>query len=63
MHKDVTGKDLAVGDKVVYSDGRYADLNLGYVIGFSPKNIRVADRPGDIHGCIKASSQVAKVEE
>lgn len=62
MHKDVTGKDLSVGDRVVYSGGRYMDLKVGYVVGFTPKRIKVSYRRDDPHGTVKASDQVAKVE-
>lgn len=61
MLKDVTGKDLAVGDKVVYSGGGYMDLSVGYVVGFTPKRIKVA-RSLASEGSVKTSEQVAKVD-
>lgn len=63
MHKDVTGKDLNVGDKVVYSGSYRSQLHTGYVVGFTPKNIRVAPSPDTTYGQLKAPTQVAKVEE
>lgn len=62
MHKDVTGKELMIGDKVVYSDSRYANLHVGFVIGFTPQNIRVGYRKDQQRGSIKSSDQVAKVD-
>lgn len=38
--KDVTGKKLAIGDKIVFM--RRYSLYAGEVIGFSPKMVRVA---------------------
>lgn len=38
---DCVGKELKIGDKVICSDMKYADLLIGEVIGFTPKKIRV----------------------
>lgn len=39
--KDCVGKELNIGDKVICSDMRYADLLIGEIIGFTPKKARV----------------------
>lgn len=39
--KDCVGKEISLGDKVVCSDMRYADLLIGEVIGFTPKKARI----------------------
>lgn len=39
--KDCVGKELKIGDKVVCSDMKYADLLIGEIIGFTPKKARV----------------------
>ena len=41
---DCVGKRLNIGDKVVCSDMRYADLLIGEIIGFTPKKARVRIR-------------------
>lgn len=58
---DVRGKPLAVGDRVVYSTGRYANLYVGYVVGFTPKRIKVGSSMLSA-GIVKSSDQIAKVE-
>ncbi len=62
MHKDRLGKDLAVGDRVVWCDSRYADLKVGFVTSFTPKCIRVWGQRDSQLGEIKTSVQVAKIE-
>lgn len=66
--KDVTGKILAVGDKVVMipQNGYTVSLSTGIVIGFTAQKVRIQvtekawaysdDR------CLKYPEQVAKVE-
>lgn len=61
MHKDVTGKNLSVGDRIVYSGGGYMDLTVGFVVGFTPKRIKVG-RTVSSEGTVKTSAQVAKVD-
>ena len=39
--KDCVGKELNIGDKVICSDMRYADLLIGEIVGFTPKKARV----------------------
>lgn len=60
--RDVTGKVLAVGDRIVYSSGTYADLRPGYVVGFTPKCIKVGPTLSST-GIVKSPDQVAKVEK
>lgn len=62
MHKDRLGNDLAVGDRVVWCDSRYADLKVGFVTGFTPKRIKVWGERNSQLGEIKTSVQVAKIE-
>lgn len=38
---DCTGKELNVGDMIVAADGKYAELLLGKVTGFTEKKIRI----------------------
>jgi len=40
-HKDYLGTDIQVGDVVVYSDGKYADLNTGMVTKRNPILLQV----------------------
>lgn len=46
---DCVGKELQVGNKIVAADGKYAELLLGEVIGFTNKKIRIQ--------CVLASRQ------
>ena len=39
--KDCVGKELHIGDRVVCSDMKYADLLIGEIIDFTPKKARV----------------------
>lgn len=41
--KDVTGKEITIGDKVVFMYRRThgSELHIGQVVGFSPKMVRV----------------------
>jgi len=38
---DCVGKELQIGDKVVAADGKYAELLLGEVTGFTNKKIKI----------------------
>lgn len=42
MHKDFLGKDLNIGDKIIFKSSEYKSnpLKLGEVVGFTPKMIR-----------------------
>ncbi len=64
---DVTGKVLAVGDKIVFipQDGYTFFLSMGVIIGFTPKKVRIlltnkAWSPSEDE-CLKFPEQVAKV--
>lgn len=46
---DCMKKELHVGDKIVAADGKYAELLLGEVTGFTNKKIKVK--------CVLASRQ------
>ena len=39
--KDCIGQELSIGDKVVCSDGGYAELFVGEVTKFTPKKVQV----------------------
>jgi hypothetical protein len=41
--KDVTGKEISIGDKIVfmYRRNHGSELHVGQVVGFSPKMVRV----------------------
>ena len=45
--KDFLQQPIKLGDKVVYSTGQYSDISSGYVIGFTPKKIRIGKNPQD----------------
>ncbi len=69
---DCIGKRLNVGDKVVCSDMRYADLLIGEIIGFTPKKARVRYERSEYfnaygqegkHEQLKESYQIFKYEE
>ena len=65
--KDVTGKELTVGDKIVLipQNGYTHELSMGVIIGFTPMKVKIkltnkcwsysADE------CLKFPEQVAKV--
>lgn len=43
--KDLTGKELAIGDKIVFmhrNSRNGVDLTMGEIVGFSPKMVRVS---------------------
>lgn len=46
---DCVGKELQVEDKIVAADGKYAELLLGEVIGFTARKVRIK--------CVFASKQ------
>lgn len=69
---DITGKELNIGDKVVITRSGYEELQVGRVVGFTPKKVRVNPLDGGIfsgpygmyspRAGLKFSNQVAKVE-
>ena len=69
---DCVGKELSIGDKVVCSDMRYADLLIGEIVGFTPKKARVRytrSEYGEAYGVkgqkeqLKESYQIFKYKE
>lgn len=60
--RDSLGKEIDVGDRVVYSHSRYADLRHGRVIGITPHMIRIQALNCSA-SVLKTSSQVAIVEK
>lgn len=38
---DCLGKELQIGDKIVAADGKYAELLIGEVVGFTDKKIKL----------------------
>lgn len=60
--RDSLGKEIDVGDRVVYSHSRYADLRHGRVVAITSRMIRIQalDHAGSV---LKTSSQVAIVEK
>lgn len=66
MLKDVVGKDLTIGDTVVMlqTNAYSASLELGVVIGFTPKMIRIErteKNRWDPDLCLRAPERVVKV--
>jgi hypothetical protein len=53
--KDFLGKELQIGDKVVYTSYEGSSLSVGEVTGFTPKMIRIGNT-------LKPDGYVAKVE-
>lgn len=69
---DCVGKRLNIGDKVVCSDMRYADLLIGEITGFTPKKARVRYERSEYfnaygqegkHEQLKESYQIFKYED
>ena len=63
---DVTGKELTVGDKVVFipQGGYTSSLSRGTIIGFTTQKVRIEtprEHVGDKLTCLKYPEQVAKV--
>ena len=65
--KDVTGKEMAVGDKVVLipQNGYTMSLSMGVITGFTPKKVKITltDKCWSYSAdeCLKFPEQVAKV--
>jgi hypothetical protein len=49
--KDFTGKDLQIGDNVVFITPRYRAFSKGQIVTFTPQNVRVVYL--DQNGAIK----------
>lgn len=69
---DCVGKELSIGDKVICSDMKYADLLIGEVVGVTPKKARIRysrSEYGEAYGVkgqkeqLKESYQIFKYEE
>jgi hypothetical protein len=64
---DVTGKELAVGDKIVLipQNGYTMSLSMGIITGFTPKKVQIklTNKCWDYSAdeCLKFPEQVAKV--
>jgi hypothetical protein len=65
--KDVTGKPLEVGDKVVLipQNGYTMSLSMGIIIGFTPQKVKIqlTNKAWSYSNdeCLKFPEQVAKV--
>jgi hypothetical protein len=65
--KDVTGKDMVVGDKIVLipQNGYTHQLSMGVVIGFTSQKVRIklTNKAWDYSNdeCLKYPEQCAKV--
>jgi hypothetical protein len=65
--KDVTGKDLAVGDQIVLipQNGYTCSLSMGVITGFTAKKVKIqlTDKAWSYSAdeCLKFPEQVAKV--
>lgn len=57
--KDATGKDLKIGDRVVFADV-YSDLKVGEVKRFTPRFVVIIHKSGGHER--KVPSKVAKVD-
>jgi len=66
--KDVTGKELAIGDKIVLipQSGCTFSLSMGVIIGFTPQKVKIqlTNKAWSYSAdtCLKYPEQVAKVE-
>lgn len=63
---DCLGKELNIGDEVICSDNKYADLLVGEVIGFTPKKARIkyTRTIQNTEGIsLKESYQICKIEK
>ena len=60
--KDFIGNELVIGDVVAYSRNPYSSLYKGFVVGFTPKNIRVGKTVDNLDSPILVQSyQVVKI--
>jgi hypothetical protein len=63
--KDVIGRDLKIGQEVVFNDGMYVSLKVGFIEDFIGKRIRVTNgrvsyikKPKDVCILIRSCSGV-----
>ena len=62
MHRDRVGKPLSIGDRVAYSSNTHSTrLNIGHVISFSPKRVRVSNQYNRVSD--HQPDRVVKIEE
>ena len=58
---DTERKNLSEGDKVVYNGfGGKRELRIGYFLSFTPKGIRVGNKPDDEFGYSVRDGNYAK---
>ena len=63
MAKDFTGKELNVGDEIVFMSIGYRALNKGKILTIAPKmvSIEYLHRHGKINTCKQFHGQVVKL--
>lgn len=60
--KDFIGNELKIGDLVAYARNPYAELNKGFVVGFTSKKIKVGQTNDNINSPILVFSyQIVKI--
>lgn len=59
MAKDFLGKELNIGDTVVYIKTNYREFKTGVIVGITPKQVRIRPIQGDIEN--RDQHNVAKV--
>ena len=62
VHKDFLGKDLAVGDFVIFIRQGYRSFRLANVIGLTPKKVRVKWGDSDWAVLLQEPKSLVKVE-
>lgn len=63
--KDFLNRDLALDDFVVFPGSYNGGMQLGKIIKFTPKNVKVEHpgwRPGTMSTTLRASNQCVRVE-
>jgi hypothetical protein len=58
---DILGRELAVGDRVVYADGPYSDLEIGIVVKLTPKMVRVKHEKSG-NETVRPSNNLTKIQ-
>lgn len=59
MHKDVTGKELVIGDTVAFVHGGYPKVHIGKILAFTAKKVRIEIRQ---HTTLKNAADIVKVD-
>ena len=62
MHKDFLGRDLAVGDFVIFIRQGYRSFKLANVIGTTPKKVRIKWGDSKWAELLQEPSSLVKVE-